>query len=137
MTNTTVARFSGVEFVVCNDDPHYYNDVNGTRRGPFWHDFSTENWEPDTLRALSLMAGAGALTLYDIGAWIGPISLFSAALGLDVVSVEPDPAAFLTLRQNALSSRLSGKINLINGAVCEGSSGRFVKLLSHKIKQFT
>lgn len=133
MEKTLTARCCGTEFVVCNDPPHFYKDQDGLVHGPFWDEFCRGEWESDTLRVISLLADSGAGALYDIGAWIGPISLFSASLGLDVVSIEPDPAAFVHLYNNAMISGLNGKMSLINGAVRPKVGHRLTELYSNSL----
>jgi FkbM family methyltransferase len=82
----------------------------------FWAKAEAGDWEPETLAALERIAGPGVLVL-DIGAWVGPTTLFSAALGADVLAVEADPAAFALLAANvAANPQLSARISLLRAA---------------------
>lgn len=65
----------------------------------FWVDTYFDAWEPETLARLKSIVGAGT-TFCDIGAWVGPTSVYAAKLGADVTCFEPDPAAFERLLFN-------------------------------------
>ena len=77
----------------------------GASYGPhreFWETFSDGTWEPNTFRVMQAALGArpGGAHL-DIGSWVGPTTLFAAALGARrVVALEPDPRAFNELLAN-------------------------------------
>jgi FkbM family methyltransferase len=78
----------------------------------FWDRLSGGDWEPGTLEVLHEYLGP-ARTLVDIGAWIGPITLLSAALGSRVVAFEPDPDAALELAENlALNPTLRDRVTV-------------------------
>lgn len=64
----------------------------------FWGRFSNGTWEPETLDLIETMCHGG--TFVDIGAWIGPTSLWAAAHADRVVAIEPDPVAFAVLEKN-------------------------------------
>jgi FkbM family methyltransferase len=64
----------------------------------FWESYA-DNWEVDTFAFVKDFAGPGVV-FFDIGAWIGPISLYAARLGSQVVALEPDPIARQVLIQN-------------------------------------
>lgn len=64
----------------------------------FWQKF--KEWEPWNQEALRAYITRHTIVL-DIGAWVGPISLLSAALGAQrVIALEPDPDAFHMLEKN-------------------------------------
>jgi predicted nicotinamide N-methyase len=65
----------------------------------FWDRVEAGAWEPGTLLALQPLLGPGVLFL-DIGAWVGPLSLFAAGMGARVIAVEADPRAEVQLRRN-------------------------------------
>ena len=100
----------------------------GASYGPhreFWETASEGSWEPTTFRILrgALTAGAarGRGTHWDIGSWVGPTSLFAAHYAARVVSMEPDPRAFVELLANArlnaaLAPRLHAHRHCIAGA---------------------
>ncbi len=79
----------------------------------FW-DAWERGWEEETLGVVDRYAAAGR-TVVDIGAWIGPISLWAAHRGADVVAVEPDPVALPYLRQNVLAN--AANVTIVAGAI--------------------
>lgn len=82
----------------------------------FWAKAEAGFWEPETLAALEGMARPGVVVL-DIGAWVGPTTLFAAALGANVLAVEADPTAFALLSANVEANPdLASRIRLLNAA---------------------
>ncbi len=71
----------------------------------FWHKADSGRWEGDTLRFVRRHAGADAV-LVDIGAWIGPISLFASRQMGHVLALEPDPVAHSELTYNVAANGL-------------------------------
>ena len=84
----------------------------------FWNNLST--WEPETFSFVESCAKPGT-TFIDVGAWIGPITLLAARRGAHVISLEPDPAALLTLEKNIRLNHLSTTI--LNAALHTHDSG--------------
>ena len=64
----------------------------------FWKRYYAGRWEPETKRLLEDTLEPGDLFV-DIGAWIGPVSLWALACGAGVVAIEPDPIALVELRR--------------------------------------
>jgi len=64
-----------------------------------WKQVTQGTWSPDTLKSLSNLLKKESV-FYDIGAWIGPITLLAARISQKVVSFEPDPIAFRFLLRN-------------------------------------
>lgn len=58
-----------------------------------------DKWEPDTFHVLDLFKNDDGI-LIDIGAWIGPISLYSSSLYKKIIAIEADPVAIEGLRAN-------------------------------------
>lgn len=97
----------------------------------FWTDHYAK-WEPETFRALDLFLN-NQKDFLDIGAWVGPMSLYASFLSRNVISVEPDTTAFSLLKENIALNSINN-INAINKAcsfkekiymdarVCWGSS---------------
>ena len=100
--------------------------VDAAREGAFWERFASGAWEPETLALLAERTGPGVQFL-DIGAWIGPTSLFAAAGGAEVVAVEADPVALVWLRRNlALNPELAARIRVFDKVLTpEGGVARF------------
>lgn len=89
---------------------NYKNDTHKTSCGflvssenisylDFWLSMDNGEWEDETLSFIKRNAKQGT-TLYDVGAWIGPVSLYASHLGAGVISIEPDPIAFAELAKN-------------------------------------
>lgn len=96
-----MVRLRGRAFTVADDKP------------TFWAKAEAGLWEPETLEALEALAGPGDAVL-DIGAWVGPTALFSAALGARVVAVEADPRAQALLAGNlAANPELAERVALV------------------------
>ena len=91
-TSSRLINWHNVSFLV-SDDPSDY--------GPFWERLATGQWEPQTLALLDHLLTAGSLFV-DIGAWIGPTTLYAAAKGAIVDAYECDPIALAILRRNIL-----------------------------------
>lgn len=71
-----------------HDDTFHFNDL-----------YKEDLWEPATKAALSRFLHPGDLFI-DIGAWIGPVSLWAVHLGATVIAVEPDMEAYEKLLIN-------------------------------------
>jgi FkbM family methyltransferase len=83
----------------------------------FWDRVEAGNWEPGTLRVLEDLLGPGALFV-DIGAWVGALSLYAAALGAEVVAVEADPRALDQLGRNlAANPELADRVRVVPRAL--------------------
>ena len=82
----------------------------------FWARVESGRWEPGTLAILDERLRPGTILL-DLGAWVGPISLYAAACGARVVAVEADPTALAQLRRNlAANPRLAGRVTVLGRA---------------------
>ena len=66
----------------------------------FWKLYDDGEWEPETKEVLSRFLYPGSIFV-DIGAWIGPVTMWALELGADVIAIEPDPVAFEMLKHNA------------------------------------
>jgi FkbM family methyltransferase len=65
----------------------------------FWQvAYPSGKWEPGTQRLLEEILHPGDLFV-DIGAWIGPVTLWAVECGSQVIAVEPDPVALPELRR--------------------------------------
>jgi hypothetical protein len=109
--------------------------------GEFTHNFWTRlqegMWEDTTFTAFRgcLAPAAAATTVLDFGSWIGPTVLYAAALGAgQVLSFEPDPAAFAELSVNV---GLNGFSAVKLHQACIGpTEGEFYLLDHHHFQQF-
>ena len=90
-TDKTLAiTMQGERFSVAAERP----DIAG-----FWQGAASGGWEADTLQFVCRHVGPGT-AFVDIGAWIGPITLFASRRALRVLAFEPDPVAFGELVRN-------------------------------------
>lgn len=97
-------------------DGYHFNIVDATYNGwDFWGSFANGTWEASLLGEIAAMT-PGSL-LFDVGAWVGPISMWAAAHGVRVIAIEPDPAAIPVLEQNIQSSDLSSLITIVPYAI--------------------
>lgn len=79
----------------------------------FWDNLSKGRWEAGTVAAINLVCSSDKV-VWDIGAWIGPISLLALAKGCKVVAFEPDPRALEALKRNVgLNRTLTDRISII------------------------
>lgn len=93
----------GVTFIV--------NDPESPPGNPhFWSPRMT--WETETYAALAEHLKPGRV-LWDVGAWVGPFSLWAAALGAIVWAFEPDPVAHRALFLNTRAQKAEGWVNVL------------------------
>lgn len=85
----------------------------------FWKDFK-DNWETDTFEFVKRHVTSGCV-FFDIGAWIGPLTLYAARLGAHVVALEPDPVARLALKQNCQLNETD--VEIVAAGLSTGSQG--------------
>jgi FkbM family methyltransferase len=78
----------------------------------FWKSVERGEWEPYTFEVLDRFV-TSETNVIDIGAWIGPVTLYAAHTAKHVYAVEPDPVAFKEL--SALSS--VPNVSLFNQAI--------------------
>jgi FkbM family methyltransferase len=64
----------------------------------FWELYESGDWEPQTRALIEEVLQPGDLFV-DIGAWIGPVTLWALECGARVIAVEPDPMALPELRR--------------------------------------
>lgn len=65
----------------------------------FWKIFEDGSWEPTTFNIFDKFLDKEK-NFIDIGAWIGPTTLYAADKAKQVFSFEPDPVAYRSLVQN-------------------------------------
>lgn len=65
----------------------------------FWKMFGDGTWEPGTFKVFDKFLDPEKVFV-DIGAWIGPMTLYAANRSKQVVAFEPDPIAFHSLKKN-------------------------------------
>ena len=87
--------------------------------GWFWKQVADRAWEPDSFDVLRRLLTPDSVFV-DVGAWIGPLSLYGAHLARQCHAVEPDPLARAALTANvALNPDLSDRIWVYPVAVAE------------------
>jgi FkbM family methyltransferase len=93
--------------------------VSSAVHGDFWRAMAAGRWEVDTLRLFDEFIDADTV-VFDVGAWIGPTTLYAATMAAAVASFEPDPVAFEELRRNVELNRKEPwweRITMANKAV--------------------
>ena len=65
----------------------------------FWRKVGEGRWETDTFEFIDRHVNDQTVFV-DIGAWIGPISLYAAPVARKVIALEPDPVAWASLQAN-------------------------------------
>ena len=84
----------------------------------FWKSFEANTWEPKLMQVLERFLKPGSLLL-DVGAWVGPVTLFAAKrCQARVLAIEPDPVALGFLRENLqLSLVPPGQVSVVTEAL--------------------
>ena len=65
----------------------------------FWKKFEVNKWENETIQIIEKYVTAETYFI-DIGAWIGPITLYASKFANKIIAFEPDPVAFNILKNN-------------------------------------
>lgn len=104
----------GVSFAVGNGPADY---------GAFWSRVDAGTWEPETLALMDRLLGPGS-RFVDIGAWIGPTTLYAAAKGAAVDAYECDPVALGRLKYNiSINPALKQRIEVHEFAIGDSERG--------------
>lgn len=92
-----------------------------TEWGNFWASLEKGEWEPGIFTAMDQYLTPSSI-VFDIGAWLGPITLYAAQICEWCYSVEPDFKAYLELQNNIKANCLQN-VTLHNFAIMgyEGS----------------
>jgi FkbM family methyltransferase len=99
----------------------FYVSPNSKLEEDFWNLYSSKKWEYDYL--LFMLANRNGKVFLDIGSWIGPVSLLMASCYEKVVSIDFDPVANESFKQNLLINQI------MNVDLCEiGFSDRREKV---------
>jgi FkbM family methyltransferase len=123
------ARLNGVEF---RCDPYHVG---------WWRRASLNRWEPHTFEILDRLLDQNRVFL-DIGAWIGPTTLYASKRCREVLCLEPDRTAYehllLNLRLNGLRNVIPFNVALADtdsmqmmGSFSGQGGDSFTSLLAH------
>lgn len=89
--------------------------------GPFWQRVSARDWEPDSFAVLDHFLTATS-TFLDVGAWIGPLTLYAARLAGACHAIEPDERARACLAANiSVNPDLMDRITIHPVAIAESA----------------
>jgi len=113
---TRLVQKHGVSFRTIGDDK-------------FWDRFEDGSWEPSTLAFLAQAIRPGDVFL-DIGAWIGPTTLFAAAMGATCHSFEPDPVAFGKFQANLGTNTGNHLARITPNQLAVSAHGQPIRLFS-------
>lgn len=103
-------------------------NVDETLPHPFWSGVADGRWEPDTFRLFDRVL-LPDWRFVDIGAWIGPTTLYAARKVARVDAYECDPVALRALRRNiGANPDLAGRITPYEHAI--GEEDGFMRLYS-------
>lgn len=83
-----------------------------TESWDFWGLWARGDWEGRMIAVMDEVMPVGG-TLLDVGAWIGPWTLWAAARWHPVIALEPDGDAFMQLSGNVKANRLEGLVHLM------------------------
>lgn len=86
--------------------------IKNAARPDYWKLIESNSWEPDTFNVLDKYVKSG-VTVVDLGAWQGAISIYSRLLGAPTHSIEPDPVAYGQLLNNMEANGMLGDTNAI------------------------
>ncbi len=99
-----------------------YESNMGIYGDPFWSEISNGTYESVTFDFLENLYGSGYEYFTDIGAATGCMSLYAAATGLKVISVEPQEMVYGALVKNLeLNPSLSSQISLVYALVSKSN----------------
>lgn len=84
----------------------------------FWKFYASGQWETTTVEEADRLLKPGSL-LFDIGAWLGPLTLWEAKRGVTVVACEPDLVAFHDLVENCIANDVVDKVAVYQVAVSD------------------
>ncbi len=93
--------------------------VNKNKNLYFWEKLESDEWETKTFQVFDDFISSDSIFL-DIGAWIGPTTLYGSQLAKKTYAFEPDPVAYKELKENVeLNKEYSwySNINIYNKAV--------------------
>lgn len=93
--------------------------VTSEVRPDFWRAMANGRWEVETLRIFDEFLD-GETVFFDIGAWMGPTTLYAAPAAARVICFEPDPVAFAELSRNIglnQNELWAERIQAVNSAV--------------------
>lgn len=107
-------------------DPYCTMEFGHVNSVDFWTLFE-RNWELETFRILDQFLDHNS-SFVDVGAWVGPMSIYASFKCRQVYSIEPDFEAFKLLQAHVMENRISN-INLLNVAISQ--DGNFLRL-GHK-----
>lgn len=85
----------------------------------FWAHAYERGWETDTHIILEQNLTSDTV-LFDIGAWVGPFTLYASPLCSMIIALEPDPIAFDMLEKNISHNNIQNVIAL-EAALWDGS----------------
>lgn len=85
----------------------------------FWTHAYESGWESDTHLILEQNLTPDTILL-DIGAWVGPFTLFSSPLCSKIIALEPDPIAFDMLEKNVIHNNIQNA-TILREALWDGS----------------
>ena len=108
-----IIRINNIEFKVIDN----YILPQFCPKGFFSDQVLSNNWETNTFDIIYKYSNKEGIFL-DIGAWIGPFTLYASNLFKNIYSFEPDKVAFKLLLQNTIINNYNN-VNLIDKALSD------------------
>lgn len=99
-------RLSGRSYIVAAARPE---------SAAFWTAAANGRWEDETFRFLDAVTGEPGAVLVDVGAWIGPVALYTSPKVSKVIALEPDPVAHGELTANVEAN--AANVDIWNAAI--------------------
>ena len=104
---------------VQRNDQHFFVQPSSSYQ-PFWDEFCDATWEPETFRIFDHYIDRST-TFVDVGAWIGPTTMYAAGKASQCLAFEPDPVAFTELKANLSLNPNRGRVTAHHMAVAAKS----------------
>lgn len=116
---------------VTKKDTNIAFNISGSYSEKWFSNDKINVWEQETFKIIEKYSNKDNGVYVDIGAWIGPTSIYSSFFYNKVVSIEPDPIAYNRLLENLSVNNITN-ITTINKALSDsdgfvsiGTNGNF------------
>ena len=103
--------------------------VNSSIFNNFWAQLQLNLWEPNTFKIFDTFLDSNH-SYIDLGAWIGPTSLYGCQKAKSCYAIEPDPIAFKELKNNLdLNPSLIPRVILSNQCIMDSSGMTYLSTM--------
>jgi FkbM family methyltransferase len=105
-------------------------EVTSGRNDAFWAQVNAGTWEPETFAVFDQNVREDTIAV-DVGAWIGPTTLYLASIAKRVFAFEPDPVAYEELLANLSLNPHLTNVTVSNTAVTAQGGSVHLGVRSH------